>query len=373
MKIALSTNSIVRQAGGGLYDGIGHCTHQLYTYLKQTGHHVTSFAFPALRGGGGVAWGDCKPFPYAYGPTMTMALLSGGRFPRFRWEADIMHFTDCKMMPCALPSVVTLWDAIPLSHPSWSASHLRHLIPSILRKSVQYVNRIVTGSAYAAETIQHYYRVPEAKIQLIPWGINATWFLPVDSARIEAVLARYNLKAGFFLTVGTIQPRKNIALLVEAFQKLPSSLRGERKLVIVGRYGWGCPSLLAALKQRHVDADIIWLSDVASDLDLRCLYRAAGVLLFPSLNEGFGLPALEAFASETPVIASNQTAIPEVTGGAALLVDPHRCDDWVDAMQAMTFDQALQDDYRARGLKRAKALPLQGSLKAMVQCYRSLI
>lgn len=157
----------------------------------------------------------------------------------------------------------------------------------------------------------------------------------------------------FFLFVGTFQPRKNIDRIIDAHEQLPPHLRKTIPLLIVGQNGWGSDSLVARLKACANGGEVRWLQHV-DDMAKRVLMQKAIALVFPSLLEGFGLPVLEGFASQTPVITSNTSSLPEVAGNAAWMVDPYDVNAITEAMATLARDEAVACDLVTKGLERAR-------------------
>ncbi len=217
------------------------------------------------------------------------------------------------------------------------------------RKMACSAQRIITISEYSKTDIVHYLEIPSERISVTHLGVNPAYSQPVAPDKRHAVLQRYGLEPGFFIFVGTIQPRKNVARIIEAHRMLPLQMQKARPLVIVGRYGWGSDELLPellALKGRGCGR---WLDNV-SDEELHVLLQSALALVYPSLYEGFGLPVLEGFAAGLPVISSNTTSIPEVAADAAILVNPERIEEIADAMQKLAEDDAWAAELAERGI-----------------------
>jgi glycosyltransferase involved in cell wall biosynthesis len=161
-------------------------------------------------------------------------------------------------------------------------------------------------------------------------GVAADWF-EAPPARACAKARELGLERGYFLFVGTLQPRKNVTALLEAYDRLPKSVQSAHQLVIVGRYGWGVPELRDALRARRAAHRVVWLEYVEREV-LHAVYRDAGAFVFPSLAEGFGLPVLEALASGLPVVASDLPVVREVADDHALLCVPGDVDSLCNAM-----------------------------------------
>ena len=285
---------------------------------------------------------------------------------------DVYHATDYVVPRLAQkPVVATLYDAIPLAHPEWANPRLRRLKNWLLRRMAQGADRVIAISVAGAEELVEHYRIPQDRIRVVPLGVNEQWFEAPPPDVVESVLDRFRLRRGFVLHVGTLQPRKNVDALVSAYERLPRSVRDARQLVLVGKYGWATPSLRARLEAAKPQGRIVWVDYVERDA-LRALYHAAGMFVFPSLAEGFGLPILEAFACGLPVIASELPALREVAGPDAIWVDPRRADVIADAIAAL--HAAGSDTARAaRNRERARRFGWRHCAERTLDVYRELL
>ena len=189
---------------------------------------------------------------------------------------------------------------------------------------------------------------------------------------MNETLRRYGLPDKFFLFVGTLQPRKNIARVIEAYRSLPQGIRNEVPLVIVGRAGWQCDEIADALASGNYGTSVFWLRHLPDD-DLLAVMKAATALVFPSLYEGFGLPVLEAFAAGTPVITSNGTSLPEVAGDAALLVDPVDIASIAEAMLRLLENPELVNILREKGYVRAREHSWDRTALMTLDVYRRVL
>ena len=171
--------------------------------------------------------------------------------------------------------------------------------------------------------------------------------------RLAKVRDEYKLPPSFFVSVGTLQPRKNLAATIHAHRSLTPAERLQHPLVIIGRAGWKCEDVIELIEQDRASGAIRWLKHVPAD-DLLPVVKMARAMLFTSLAEGFGLPVLEAFAAQVPVITSNTTSLPEVTGDAAIMIDPTDIAAMATAMRSIVGDDSLHADLRQRGLARAQ-------------------
>ena len=262
-------------------------------------------------------------------------------------------------------------DAIPLVHPEWVSKRLRAFKNRAFRQMARSAQRIITISEYSKADIVHYFGIPAERVSVTHLGVDPAFAQPVAQAVKTAVLARYALQPGFFVFVGTIQPRKNVARIIEAHRMLPEAIQKAYPLVIVGRNGWGTDALLPELQALESRGCGRWLNNV-TDTELHALLQSARALVYPSLYEGFGLPVLEGFAAGLPVISSNTTSIPEVAGDAASLVNPERSDEIADAMRRLAEDGVLAADMAERGRQRVKEFTWAACARQTLDVYQGV-
>ena len=354
--VGLSANVIDPSLTGGRVDGIGRYTLALEAELRALGV-ATSRVHAQTR----TRWRAGRPPPPpAFAVPLPVAIAAGALFrvaapgtAIVESAIDVYHATDYLVPRLSrTPVVATLYDAIPLAHPEWANRKLRLLKNRILRWGARNADRVICTSRAAVPEIVEHYAVPEDRIRVIPLGVDPHWALEPPPGRAERSAAARSLRPGYLLFVGTLQPRKNVAMLLDAFDRLPDALRGGRQLVIVGRYGWGVESLRADLVRRRASGEVVWLDDV-DDATLRDLYASAGCFVFPSLSEGFGLPLLEALAAGLPVIASDLPVLREVAASCAEYVPADDVDAWVDALSrapGTLTTEAMRETHRAHAL-----------------------
>lgn len=372
MRVAFGVSVLARSVQQGGVDGIGTYTRELMAAMPPSAQ-LQPYLFDAPAS----LWQGATP-AMSFGPFARQALaatLPGVDFGRVRRALcagiDVIHATD-HLVPRlrGTPVVATIFDAIPLSHPEWVRYRFKGLKNELWRRTAFWAQQVITISNYSRQEIATHFRLPEERITAIPLGVGSQWFAPVDESVEKAVRDRHALPDRYFVSVGTLQPRKNISRLLLAHASLPEPLQREFPLVVVGKPGWGCEDVVAqftggALK--HVR----WLQHLP-DADLQVVIKRATALVFPSLHEGFGLPVLEAFAARVPVVASNTTSIPEVAGDAALLIDPLRIDELADAMRRVAENSELAGQLVARGRDRVRAFTWQACAEKTLRVYESM-
>jgi glycosyltransferase involved in cell wall biosynthesis len=328
--VGLSSNVLEPRIADKRIDGIGVYTLALERGLRQIGVATRRVGTRVRRGASLVRpeRSDLAfPFPLDVGIGWTA--LSGRAMPfagRVEQAVDIYHATDYLMPRLkGTPVVATLHDAIPLARPDWANQRFRRTKNWLLRRSAWSADLVIAISHAAVKELVEHYRLPETRIRVVPLGVDEYWFDASSADLVSATMERFALRPGYFLFVGSLQPRKNVGGLLEAYDALPASVRADRQLVIAGKYGWSVPQLEADLLARRTKNECVWV-DYVDRQSLRALYAAAGVFVFPSLSEGFGLPILEAMAAGLPVIASDLPALREVADGNATLVPPDDAD-----------------------------------------------
>ncbi len=387
MRVGFGVTALCKGIAGGGSDGIGNYTLEM---LNQFGVRddlsLVPFAF-----GQAVAGEVLRKLDRA--AVMASADNSGitlGRYPlNAAWSAatslnffgidhlnqkvDLIHATDHYVPKCSpVPLVATLMDAIPLSHPHWSRGNHRGLKNALWIRAANWADQIITISEYSKLELAKWTGISPNKISVIPLGVDKRWFREVPAAEFAQVRARYALPERFFISVGTLQPRKNIEGAILAHRSMPLAERQRLPLVIVGRAGWKCEAVLKMIDEDTSSGAVRWLQHVP-EADLLAVVKSASALVFASLAEGFGLPVLEAFAAQVPVVTSNTTSLPEVTGDAALTVDPLDIAALSSAMTRVVGDEALANDLKQRGLRRAQAFNWQACAAATVGVYQEVV
>jgi glycosyltransferase involved in cell wall biosynthesis len=356
---------------GGRLDGIGVYTQALLRHLPQAGCDVAPYSWLLPSGDSATRVGQPLPQTFA---RASFADLVTPRAHRVHMPVDVFHVTDYRVVRMDCPVVATLHDALPIKYPAWCNPRLRGLKNWLQRKAAQKADAVIAVSHYAVAELVECFGIDERTITVVPNGVDEEWLTPPPAAAVATTLAAHNLRPGYFLFVGTLQPRKNVERLLDAYLGLPEAVRAERQLVIVGNAGARSEMLVRRIAAAARDgASVVWLNRLTDAAQLRHVYAGAAVFVFASLYEGFGIPVLEAFAAGVPVVTSNTTSLPEVAGGAALEVDPLDTGALRDAMLAFVREPALRARCIAAGRARAAQLTWTATARRTADVYRSLL
>jgi glycosyltransferase involved in cell wall biosynthesis len=299
-------------------------------------------------------------------------LLEQQRFKRGSAGVDIYH--DPSLWPFEFdgPMVMTLHDLTHVHFPETQPADRLLEIERHAGRSVARAQRILVDSAFIGDEVRRHYGVPAERVVVAPLGCAAR-FHPRSAEQLVAPLHALGLQPDrYLLCVGTLEPRKNLQLALRAYDRLPTALREQYPLVIVGMAGWR-PEQLAAPLQRALARGQVRLLGYQSDTQVAELLAGARLLLFPSLYEGFGLPVLEAMASGTPVILSNSSALPEVAGDAGTYIDAQDTHGCAEAIQRLIDDQPEWRRCRELGLQRAKEFSWQRCAAITASVYRQVL
>lgn len=268
-------------------------------------------------------------------------------------------------------SVTTVHDLsfvrFPQAHPAGRVAYLLRHLPASLDRA----DRILVPSEFTRQELLSLFALDARKIVVTPLGVS-----PVFRARREeecrSVLARYRLAyRRYVLFVGTLEPRKNLAMLLDAWLSLPPSVREQYPLVIIGGRGWGDDQVYRRIEALERHEPLRYLDYVPADA-LPMLYSAASLMVYPSHYEGFGLPVLESMASGTPVICASGTAMTEFSDGAAFLFAAGKDDALKDVMSFVLNDAARVPDRVGRGLELARTYTWSACAARTIRVYQSL-
>ncbi|OFW18538.1 MAG: hypothetical protein A3H97_17705 [Acidobacteria bacterium RIFCSPLOWO2_02_FULL_65_29] len=277
------------------------------------------------------------------------------------------HYVLPPLVRCK--SVVTIHDCIHLMFPQYLPNPLalRYARASITG-AARRATRVLTVSESSKRDILRFVDISPARIDVIYNAYDERFTDAPREEDVERVRERYQLQDQFVLYAGNVKPHKNLGRLIEAFDLVRRKGLDELKLVLIGDDISRYAALRRAVHQHQLHKYVRFLGYMPEET-LAVMYRLAGVFVFPSLYEGFGLPPLEAMASGTPVVTSNVSSLPEVAGDAALLVDPLDPSAIADGIYRVLTDRPLQSELRAKGLARARQFSWEQSVRRVRQIY----
>ena len=288
-----------------------------------------------------------------------------------RNPVDVLHvqYTAPPLAPC--PVVATIHDLsfehLPETFNRRSRAQLRLTVRRTARKAAQ----ILTLSEFSRQDIVDTYSIAPDRVSVTP-AAAASDFKPIeDETELRKIREAYGIERDYILSVSSIQPRKNLIRLIEAYSCL-RGLRPEGKLpqlVLVGKRGWLDNETFRAAQRHSANNDIAFTGYVA-ERDLPALYSGATCFIYPSFFEGFGLPVLEAMQCGVPVIAGNRTSIPEVVGEAGLLFDPFDTNSLVQALTRMLDNPEYRAALRIQGLERAREFDWKQTAQLTLKAYQ---
>jgi glycosyltransferase involved in cell wall biosynthesis len=267
------------------------------------------------------------------------------------------------------PTVLTIHDLSLLLYPQTHQKHLvrraRLKLPLMARKA----NAIITPSQTVKHEVCEHLGVSADKVFAIPEAARRS-FYRVSRSESDLVCRRLRIEPEFILFVGTVEPRKNLLNLVRAFDEILRNTSLRPQLVIAGRKGWLSDDLMAYLGSSHIKERVLFTGHLSDD-DLRALYSACHVFVYPSLYEGFGLPLLEAMACGAPVVTSNVLGIVETVGDVARLISPADVEDIAQGIACLLQDANERATRSAAGMQHAKKFSWEQTASATLEVYRS--
>ncbi len=296
---------------------------------------------------------------------------------RISWEM-IIHPVDVLFIPAsALPlwhpkkTVMTVHDVAWRIYPDAFTKFMRYYQEFSAKFAVWSAAKILTVSQATKDDVVKFYGAPADKIVATHLAYDES-FHPRSYEEVQPVLDKYGLVyQKYALFLGTMQPRKNIVRLVEAFQKIRKENRVEEKLAIFGGKGWLWEPIFEKIQAASIDGSVKYCN-YASKEDLPFLIAGAKLLTLPALYEGFGLPPLEAMASGVPVVVSNISSLPEVVGEAGRLIDPMSVDSIADGLLEVLMNNKLREDMIAKGLAQSKKFNWENTARQTLEVFESL-
>jgi glycosyltransferase involved in cell wall biosynthesis len=346
----------VRGLLGGLL-GLGS-PHEFSIYVTERSHP----AYAGLAGRPGVVLRELRPRP----PALRIPFALGWASRRDR--LDVLHVQYIGPPVHRGRLVATIHDLGFLRVPrTFSRGFVRRstlLVGSTARRAA----RVITGSDFSRRDIIAQYKLDPRRVAVAPYGVGPEFFAAAEASAAEAagVLERYGLTKPYVLSVGRLNPRKNLPALARAFARMKTATGLPHRLVIAGPSDFRTEDTLAAVSAAASETLVL---GPVPDADLPLLYREAEIFVYPSLFEGGGLPVLEAMAAGTPVIASRASSVPEMAGGAAALVDPESVEDIARTLTRLAEDRGARAALREKGRARARRMTWEEAARATLRVY----
>jgi glycosyltransferase involved in cell wall biosynthesis len=288
------------------------------------------------------------------------------RIDLFWTPAYIVPFT----MPCK--SVAAVHDLayflLPQSYPLVDRWYMRATMPGSFRRA----QALLAVSEHTRLDMERLFPFTRGKITVTYEAAATRFHQRLTSTQLAVVQSRYHLSAPFIFYAGSISPRKGLPYLLKAFAYLKQERGIPQRLVFTGGWTWGDEAIRDLIQRLGIQAEVVILGNVAPD-DMPALYQLADVFVYPSLYEGFGLPILEAMASGCPVVCSNLTALPEVAGDAATMIDPRDTTALADAIYRVLCDESERVRLCAKGLARAKRFSWQATARKTLDVFETVM
>ena len=318
--------------------------------FKQSNVTIRTFPFSQYK----------RFLPFSYSHLLITAYLNREKLDLYHSPANVIPYTYSR------PAIVTVHDLAIYKHPEWFPRGQKFSVSILVPRSLSRARRIIAVSEATKKDIVKVFGIPAEKIQVIHEGV-----VQEKNYVLKAKLQeKYSIPGDYLLYVGTLEARKNIPKLVVAFAQLAKEKRFSKyTLVLAGHRGWKSDEVFNAINKLKLGNRAAYLNYVPHE-DKIGLIRNASVFVFPTLYEGFGLPVLEALSLGVPVISSNVASIPEVTGDAALLINPNSETALAEAMRKMLNSTQLRQRYSQAGVEQAKKFSWRKCAEETLKVYR---
>ena len=288
------------------------------------------------------------------------------------YEDFLYHGPNFFLPPFSGKRIATFHDLSPFI---WSQCNTPERIRYIQKESLKTIkcaDALITDSEYTRHELANYFSLPIEKIYSIPLASSGDFYPRIENIKHNNILQCYGLThGGYTLFVGTIEPRKNITVLLDAYSKLPVTLRKRWPLILSGYQGWRSETIHQRIHQAELEGWAKYLGFVPAE-DLPSLFAGARLFAFPSLYEGFGLPVLEAMASGVPVVCSNSSSLPEVVGDAAITCDPEDVDQLSHSLLQALQDDELRTQMISKGLDQAAQFSWSRCAVETIKVYQAI-
>ncbi|MCM8764016.1 MAG: glycosyltransferase family 4 protein [Candidatus Omnitrophica bacterium] len=289
-----------------------------------------------------------------------------------KYRIDLIHMQYHVPFRIDIPSVITLHDVSYLAHPEFFPIFERLKMKLMMPYSIKKAKKIITVSEFSKKEISKLYKYAPGKIYTIYNGIS-DYFKPATTTEIQQTLEKYQIRNPYILTVSNLQPRKNLKGLIESFSNI---LRKDRKfpccLVIVGKKLWLYDDIFAGIRNSEFK-EKIFITGYLNDTEIISLYSGAEMFVYVSFYEGFGFPPIEAMACGCPVITSNTSSLPEITGDACIHVNPENSEEIASAIVQLYQNKSLKENLIGKGFMQAKKFSWSKCAKKTIDIYKEVL
>lgn len=288
-------------------------------------------------------------------------------------KADVTLFFNYYIPPGVKgKKVVMIHDMAYLAYPETVNKKTLYMLKLNVKKACKSADKIITISHFSKNEIMKYLGVEDKKIEIMPIGVDFNIFKVYnDTEKINLIKKKYGIDRDYFLYLGTLEPRKNIVRMIDAYAMLKKEIYNIPKFVIAGRKGWMYDEIFESVKKHGIEKDIIFTGYVEEN-EVPILMNGAKAFLFVSLYEGFGMPVLEAMACGTPVITSNVASMPEVIGNCGVLVNPMSTEEIKNGMRKIIENKIETEKMKESALERCKSFTWENTAKKVLEILENI-
>jgi glycosyltransferase involved in cell wall biosynthesis len=297
------------------------------------------------------------------------------RIPKILKQHKVdLHHTPAFIAPLKThcPRVVSIHDVAFLHFQHTLSKKARAYWSWFTRKNAQHCDAIIVPSEQTKKDLIHFFQTPEERMHIIPYGLNQVFHTPPTPESLQQTKEKFQLPNKFLLYVGTLEPRKNVDGMIEAYALLDEDLRHQFPFYIVGGKGWLYDKIFNRVSELGLEKNVHFTGYVSFE-ELRAFYTLATTFFFATLYEGLGLPPIEAMASGTPVVCSNNSALPEAVGDAAIQVAPYSPTDMAKGLTTMLSDPTKQTEFKAKGLERSRLFSWKKNAEQVMNVYQKVL
>lgn len=357
----------------GIFRGTNTYVKNLVSELSKLDDKTEYFLFSAKNEG--IDFGNNKNLIHRkmYTNSGYFNMLLGFSYQALIDKIDVFHSQYITPVIMHCKKIVTIHDILFETHSEYFPNHHSFLLNKLTSLAIQKANKVIAVSGFTRNELVRVYGIPVSRIQVILEGVSKNFKKITNRNLVKQKLMNYNIDTSYLLYVGRIVPIKNISGLFEALYHTKKKGYQALKLVIVGDKDnlFVEEKCFEVLRKLGLMESVIFIKGVSEEI-LTYLYNGASAFILPSFGEGFGLPVLEAMACGTPVIASNVCAIPEITGDAAILVDPYNIKEIASAITKVLDDKKLREDLVIKGIERTKCFSWEKCARETLEVYEEV-